>query len=151
MIVSKVFFFFFMSLLIVRNNHILARIYNIFLKKPHTSILNLDPSEKIGKVVIKQDKCQRFFANQLLEFQVQTVPKALELQKLSNKSNLKRSGGSQKQVTVSRDNHLQNIPNKLQFSCEIVHFQKNPISLFNETFTITDKIFISGVGLNTRQ
>ena len=34
---------------------------------------------------------------------------ALELQKLSNKSNLKMSGDSYKQETVSKDNHSQNI------------------------------------------
>ena len=35
------------------------------------------------------------------------MPKALELLKLSNKSNLKKPGSSQKLKTVCRDNHSQ--------------------------------------------
>ena len=38
-----------------------------------------------------------------------------------------------------------------QFSCEISHCEKNSISVFQEIFTVTDKIFISGGGLSTRQ
>ena len=57
MIVCKIF----MSLLkalIVKNSHILAEIYFIFLKhcpRPN-SIANLNLNERIGKVVIKFDK-----------------------------------------------------------------------------------------------
>ena len=53
---------FLLTSLVVRNSLILAGIYFIFLKKTfqtkleRLSILNLDPSEKIGKVAIKKDK-----------------------------------------------------------------------------------------------
>ena len=76
---------------------------------------------------------------------------ALDLQKLSNKSNLKRSRASLKQETA-RDNHSQNIWDKLYFSCEIVHYGKSSISVFQEIFTsFIDKILISEEGLSTRQ
>ena len=77
---------------------------------------------------------------------------ALDLQKLSNKSNLKRSRASLKQETVYRDNHSQNIWDKLYFSCEIAHYGKSLISVFQEIFTsFIDKILISEEGLSTRQ
>ena len=44
--------------------------------------------------------------------------------------------------------HSQNIWDKLQFSCEIVLYGKSPISIFQQIFTSTDKIFIFGGGLS---
>ena len=48
-------------------------------------------------------------------------------------------------------NHSQNISDKLSFSCEIAHYEKSQISIFQEIFASTDKTFISGGGLSTRQ
>ena len=48
-------------------------------------------------------------------------------------------------------NHSQNIHEKLWFSCEIAHYEKLSISVFQEIFTSADNIFISGGGLSTRQ
>ena len=42
--------------------------------------------------------------------------------------------------------HLQNIWEKLWFSCEIAHYRKSSISVFREIFVSTDKILISGGG-----
>ena len=62
------FLLFFMCLLtapIVKNRHILAGIYFIFLTNvldESLPIPNLDLSEMIGKVVIKEDKIWHFFA-----------------------------------------------------------------------------------------
>ena len=70
--------------------------------------------------------------------------KASELPKLSNNSNLKRSRTIQKQNTVSRDNHEQNI------SCKTVHYGKSSISIFEKFFAIIDKIFNLGERLGTR-
>ena len=59
---------------------------------------------------------------------------ALDLPKLLSKSSFKGPGASKKQNTVYRDNHLQNIWDKIYFSCEITHYGKNSISIFQEFF-----------------
>ena len=46
-------------------------------------------------------------------------------------------------------NDGQNIWEKLSFSCEIAHYGKISISLFQQFFGDIDKIFISGVRLGT--
>ena len=45
---------------------------------------------------------------------------------------------------LSNFNHSQNNSDKLQFLCEIVLYRKSPISAFQQIFTSTDKIIISG-------
>ena len=46
----------------------------------------------------------------------------------------------------------QNIWDKFKFSCEIAYYVKSSISVFQESFAGTHKIFISGGGgLRTRQ
>ena len=57
------------------------------------------------------------------------MSKALELQGFSNKFNLDGSGVSQRQETVSGDNHSQNIRDKLWFLCEIEHCEKRSNSV----------------------
>ena len=44
-------------------------------------------------------------------------------------------------------NHSQNILDKLYFLCEIAQRGKSSISIFQETFASTDKIFILRKGL----
>ena len=44
-------------------------------------------------------------------------------------------------------NHSQNIWDKLYFSCEIEHYGKSSISIFQELLTCTDKTFILTGGL----
>ena len=51
---------------------------------------------------------------------------------------------------VSKDNHEQNIWDKLLFSCEIGHFGKSSVSIFHEIFASIDKIFILGARLCSR-
>ena len=48
-------------------------------------------------------------------------------------------------------NYSQNIWERLLFSCEIAHYGKSSISVFQENFTSTEKMFISRGGLSTRQ
>ena len=124
-------------------------------------IPNFDLSEKIGKVVGRKflvvgkkigKKCWQFLTNQLHQFQVKTLSKALDLPKLSkiNKLNLKRSGTSQKQETFSRDNNSQNILDKLQVSCQITSYWKSLISFSQEIFASTDKGFIFVFKINAK-
>ena len=47
-------------------------------------------------------------------------------------------------------NHGKNIREKLQSSCEIVHYGKSSISIFRESFASIDKIFFLGGRLGTR-
>ena len=48
-------------------------------------------------------------------------------------------------------NHSQNIWYKLYISCEITHYRRSSITVFQEIFGSTDKNFILGGGINTRQ
>ena len=48
-------------------------------------------------------------------------------------------------------NYSQNIWERLLFSCEIAHYGKSSISVFQEIFISNDKIFISGGGMSIRQ
>ena len=61
---------------------------------------------------------------------------ALDLQRLSNNQIWRGLW----QRNVSRDNHPLNVCHKLQFSCEIVHYRKNSISVFQEIFASADKV-----------
>ena len=51
---------------------------------------------------------------------------------------------------VTNYNHGKNIREKLQSSCEIVHYGKSSISIFRESFASIDKIFFLGGRLGTR-
>ena len=123
-------------------------------------IPNFDLSEKIGKVVGRKflvvgkkigKKYQQFLANQLHQFQVKTLSKALDLPKLSKKKlNLKRSGTSQKQETFFRDNNSQNILDKLEVSCQIASYWKSSISVCQEIFASTDKVVIFAFKINAK-
>ena len=53
-------------------------------------------------------------------------------------------------IGILNYNRGQNICDKLQFSCEIVHDRKSFISIFQEVFANIDKILILGGGLATR-
>ena len=68
-------------------------------------------------------------------------------------TNLKEPEKGLKQETVSRDNHSQNIWDKLYFSFEIMHYRNamHYLKDFQEIFASTDKIFISGERLRTKQ
>ena len=44
----------------------------------------------------------------------------------------------------------QNIWGKLYFFCEVAHYGKSSISIFQDFFASTNKIFISGGGLSTK-
>ena len=61
---------------------------------------------------------------------------ALDLQRLSNNQIWR----GLRQRNVSRDNHPLNVCHKLQFSCEIAHYRKNSISVFQEIFASADKV-----------
>ena len=54
-------------------------------------------------------------------------------------------------LSISAYNHSLNIWDKLCFLCEIAHHGKSSVSVFQEIFTSTDKVFISGGGPSTRQ
>ena len=56
------------------------------------------------------------------QFLFKTVSKALELPKLSKKTSLEGSEASWKDDIVFRNNHSQNISDKLSFSCEITRY-----------------------------
>ena len=56
-----------------------------------------------------------------------------------------------KYQSFNRNNRSQNIRDKLKFLCGILHYGKSSISVLQEIFSSTDKIFISGGGLRTRQ
>ena len=56
-----------------------------------------------------------------------------------------------KKKKFSKNNHGQNICDKLYFSCEIVLYMKNSIPVFREIFASTDKILILGGGLSIIQ
>ena len=60
----------------------------------------------------------------------------LDLQRLSNNQIWRGLW----QRNVSRDNHPLNVCHKLQFSCEIAHYRKNSISVFQEIFASADKV-----------
>ena len=47
-------------------------------------------------------------------------------------------------------NNSQNIWDKLQFSCEIAHYEQNLISVFQDLFAGINKTFILVGGLGTR-
>ena len=61
---------------------------------------------------------------------------ALDLQRLSNNQIWR----GLRQRNVSRDNHPLNVCHKLQFSCEIAHYRKNSIFVFQEIFASADKV-----------
>ena len=69
---SLLLFLSLLTALVVKNSHVLAEIYFVFLKNVQTiklewlSISNLDLSEKIGKAVIKLGKFYRSFAKFVL-------------------------------------------------------------------------------------
>ena len=63
--------------------------------------------------LLNQTDISTFFRHNSSNFKLKTVLKALKLPKLSNTSSLKGPGTSEKQKTVSRDNHGQNISDKL--------------------------------------
>ena len=67
--------------------------------------------------------------------------KALELQKLSNKSSSKGPVATYKQKTVSRDNYGQTYKLTLHFMLP-AHYGKISISIFQEFLAIIDKIFM---------
>ena len=46
-------------------------------------------------------------------------------------------------------NHSQDIWNKFCFPCEIVHYRKSLISVFEEFFVKIDKVFILAASLGT--
>ena len=71
----------------------------------------------------------------------------LELQKLSNKSNLKGSGAKLSPQT----NNQKIFETNSSFHVKQRMLRESPSSVFQEIFTSTDKIFISGGGLITRQ
>ena len=48
------------------------------------------------------------------------------------------------------NNHSESIRDKLKFSCETAHKGSSSISVFQEIFISTDKIFISGEGQCTK-
>ena len=51
---------------------------------------------------------------------------------------------------VSWENHSENIWDKLLFSCEITHYGKSLISVFQELIPGLNKIYILAGGLGTR-
>ena len=67
--------------------------------------------------------------------------KALELQKLSNKSSSKGPVATYKQKTVSRDNYGQTYKLTLHFMLT-AHYGKSSISIFQEFLAIIAKIFM---------
>ena len=67
---------------------------------------------------------------------MKTMSMALDLQRLSNNQIWRGLW----QRNVSRDNHPLNVCHKLQFSCEIAHYRKNSISVFQEIFASADKV-----------
>ena len=72
-----------------------------------------ESSNQVRQILPLFCKLVALILSQKLYFKSKTVSKALELPKLSNKTNLKVSGASKNQEIVSRDNHLQNILDKL--------------------------------------
>ena len=78
------------------------------------------------------------------------MSKILELRKLSNKLKLKGSGASYKQKPVFEGNRSQIFETNSSFHVK-QSLRKNSVSIFQEIFSSTDKIFISGGGLSTRQ
>ena len=116
----------FMSLLtapIVKNSHILAGVYFIFLKNI------LDQSSK--------------------SFNIKSWPQGLRVTKTVKKP-LKNQVWRSLVGVVSRVSYIPNIWDKLKFLCEIVHYGKNSISIFEEFFASIDKIFILAGRLDTR-
>ena len=79
-------------------------------KLERLSLPDLDLTEKIGEVVLKQVKFQHFFANQLLCFQVRflLLGQILKDTKILKQINYKVSVLIQKQKILSRCNHEQN-------------------------------------------
>ena len=69
---------------------------------------------------------------------------------MSKKLSLKRSGASQKQKNVSRDNHSQIFETNSKFLCEISHYKKSLISVFQKIFASINKIFILAGILSTK-
>ena len=79
-------------------------------KLERLSLPDLDLTEKIGEVVLKQVKFQHFFANQLLCFQVRSLllGQILRDTKILKQINYKVPVLIQKQKILSRCNHEQN-------------------------------------------
>ena len=111
------FLFLFMSLvtvLIVKNSHILAGIYFIFLKNVHDQTwksfnTKFRPQWKDRKSSYQSKTDFSIFLQiSCCNFRLK-LSKALELRKLSDKFNLEGSGASLKEKTISRENHSQNI------------------------------------------
>ena len=79
------------------------------------------------------------------------MSKALELSKLSNKSNLKGSGASFEARNCFERQSFTKYLRQTLVLCEIAHYGKSSVSVFQKIFTSTDRIFISGRGPGTRQ
>ena len=98
-------FMFLLTVPIAKNCHIWVEMHFIFLKS-----------------MLKQT-WKSFNTNFWPEqFLFKTVSKALELPKLSKKTSLEGSEASWKDDIVFRNNHSQNISDKLSFSCEITRY-----------------------------
>ena len=69
---------------------------------------------------------------------------------MSRNTSFKEASVSYKQRTVSRDNHGQNIWDKLKFSCEIAYYEESSIYAFEEVFASIDKTFILGLRLGLK-
>ena len=63
---------------------------------------------------------------------------------------MKEPGTSYKQKTASRDNDRQKKLRQTLVLCEIANFGKSSISIFQEYFSGTKKIFILGGRMGTR-
>ena len=128
--VSNLFFTFIMSLLttlIFKNSHILVGTYFMFLKNFLDQTWN-DFNTKFGPQ--KKDWEIRYCELVALNVGENYV----------KQSNLKRSEACLAQRNVLRDKHPPNVCDKLQFSCEIAHYRKSSISVFQEIFASADKV-----------
>ena len=61
---------------------------------------------------------------------------------MSKKTNLEDPGLRKMQKTVSRNDHSQDISDKLSFLCEIVPYGKNPIPILDDYLASIEKVFI---------
>ena len=96
-----------LTALIAKTSHIWAGIYIfILIKRPRP---NLKGIQNHIWTSVKGWESSSQVTQMLAVFSKLFTKKALDLQKLSNRSNLNGFGASQKQKTVSRDNHLQNM------------------------------------------
>ena len=144
-----------LTALVVKNSHIQAGIYFIFLNKcPKTNLKVFQ--YQISTTVKRSEKHLASKANfntflqlSCSNFRLNCV-KRLKVTKILNEIKFEGSGTSYKQKPASRDNHLQNILDKLQFSCEMEKYGKVLISSFQQFFASINKTFILGGRLGTR-